>query len=239
VSLGASWSNFIRELSKGDSAVLVLVHLRNDLIDFLLGDVEASALNDSLKFISGDAAIAVEVKGVERIVGIEVWVGAELLTDALRLVLSSKVSSPAGAELVSSSWSEAVITSVDGVLVVRWSSSDFTRVVIVESQESCLEFSPGESTVSAGVVPFDEKVNFVLGWEETDGAESVFELVGIDDTVASLVEDFEGIGEVEVIACSKTGLVCFNIILDLADVLEAADELVFISGGKNWSSPCW
>ena len=155
-------------LSKGDLAILVLVHLFNDLIDFLLGDVEASALNDSLKFISGNAAIAVEVEGVECVVDVEVWVGAELLTDSLRLVFGSKVGSPAGTELVSSSWSEAVIASVNGVLVVGWSSSDFAGVEIVESQESCLEFSSGESAVSAGVVPSDEKVNLVLGWEEPD-----------------------------------------------------------------------
>jgi len=229
VSLGASWSNFIGELSKGDSAILVLVHLLNDLIDFLLGDVETSALNDSLKFISGDAAIAIEVEGVECVVDVEVWVSAELLTDTLRLGLSSKVGSPAGSELVSSSWSEAVITSVNWVLVVRWSSSDLTGVVIVEGQESCLEFSSGESAVSAVVIPSDEEIDLVLGWEETDGVESISQLVGIDDTIASLVEDFEGISEVEVIALSKTGLVGLNLVLDSADGLQAADELVFVS----------
>jgi len=239
VSLGASWSYFIGELSKGDSAILVLVHLLNDLIDFLLGDVETSALNDSLKFISGDATIAVEVEGVECVVGVEVWVGAELLTDSLRLVLSSKVGSPACSELVSSSWSEAVITSVNWVLVVRWSSSDFTGVVIVEGQESCLEFSSGESAVSTGVVPSDEEIDLILGWEETNGVESVSELVGVDDTVASLVEDFEGISEVEVIACSKTSLVGLNLVLDSADGLQAADELVFVSNCEEWSSSAW
>ena len=216
-------------LSKGDSAILVLVHLLNDLIDFLLGDVETSALNDSLKFISGDAAIAVEVEGVECVVDVEVWVGAELLADSLRLVFSSKVGSPACSELVSRSWSEAVITSVNWVLVVGWSSSDFTGVVIVEGQESCLEFSSGESAVSVGVVPSDEEVDLILGWEETDGVESISELVGVDDTIASLVEDLEGISEVEVIACSKTGLVGLNLVLDSADGLQAADELVFVS----------
>ena len=226
-------------LSKGDSAILVLVHLLNDLIDFLLGDVETSALNDSLKFISGDATISVEVEGVECVVGVEVWVGAELLTDSLRLVLSSKVGSPACSELVSSSWSEAVITSVNWVLVVRWSSSDFTGVVIVEGQESCLEFSSGESAVSIGVVPSDEEIDLILGWEETNGVESVSELVGVDDTVASLVEDFEGISEVEVIACSKTSLVGLNLVLDSADGLQAADELVFVSNSEEWSSSAW
>ena len=216
-------------LSKRDSAILVLVHLVNDLIDLLLGDVETSALNDSLKFISGDATIAVEVEGVECVVDVEVWVGAELLAHRLSLVLSSKVGSPACSELVSGSCSEAVITSVDWGSVVGWSSSDLTGVVIVEGQESCLEFGSGESAVSAGVVPSDEEIDLVLGWEETDSVESVSELEGIDDTIASLVEDFEGISEVEVIACSKTGLVGLNLVLDSADGLKAADELVFVS----------
>jgi len=61
VSLRASWSDFVSELSEGNSAILVLVHLLNDFIHLLLRDVEASALDDSLKFISGDTAIGIQV----------------------------------------------------------------------------------------------------------------------------------------------------------------------------------
>lgn len=168
VSLGASWSYFIGKLSEGNSSILVLVHLIDDLFDFFLGDIESSALDDSLKFISGDAAISVKVEGVEGVVGVKVWVGTELLADGFRLVFGSKVGSPAGTELVSSSWSEAVVTSVDWVLVVGWSSSDLTGVVVVEGQESCLELVSGESAVSVGVVPSDEEVDLVLGWEESN-----------------------------------------------------------------------
>ena len=55
---------FLRQntyLCEGNSAILVLIHLLNDFIHLLLRDVEASALDDSLKFISGDTSIGIQV----------------------------------------------------------------------------------------------------------------------------------------------------------------------------------
>ena len=61
MSGGASRLHLISELTESDATVLVLVHLLNDFIHLLLRDVEASALDDSLKFISCDTAIGIQV----------------------------------------------------------------------------------------------------------------------------------------------------------------------------------
>ena len=72
-SFWASWHDFVPKLREGDSSVFVLVHFLNDLLDFFLTHVKASAFNYSLKFCPANAATFIKVKRIECIINIEIW----------------------------------------------------------------------------------------------------------------------------------------------------------------------
>lgn len=238
MSLRASGSNLISKLSKGDSSILVRVHLFNDFVNLILRDVEPSALDDSLEFISGDGTVGIQIEGVEGIVDVEVWVAAELLADSFSCALRSEVSSPAGFEILIGWIAEAVVASVDRVPVVGSASAHVCGVIVVESEEGSLKFAACDSAVSVCVVSLDPEVDFVLCWEETNGVEAILKIVGVDRSVASasLVEDLKCIDQVKVWVASETGLVSFNITLDFDDVTEAIHELVLIPHAENWAT---
>jgi len=62
VTRGAFGSDFVGELRVGDSTVVVGVEFLEDLVSFLVGDVEAATLNESSEFICRNSSIVVQVE---------------------------------------------------------------------------------------------------------------------------------------------------------------------------------
>ena len=105
-----------------DSSTLVLVHLFNKLVSFFIGHVESSALNHSLELFPANLSVTINIKRVEGIIDVEIWHAAEPLANGFCLIFSSEVGSPTVSEFFCSDIIETIITSINWVLVVRWTS---------------------------------------------------------------------------------------------------------------------
>lgn len=116
------------------------------------------------------------------------------------------MSSPHVLELEGGVGQEAVVSSDWSWCVVGWSSVYHVRVVSVVGQEGGGELVVGESSVTVCVVSLYEEINFFAGWEHTNCIQSTSQLVGVDVTVSWLVEDVEGVSNVEVVSLSEGDL---------------------------------
>lgn len=71
---------------------------------------------------------------------------------------SLEVDSPHIAELDLSVRVEAVVTAIEGMTMIAWSSVQHVGVVRVLCKESLAEFVEVKSAIVANIVPFEEKV---------------------------------------------------------------------------------
>ena len=216
-------------LRVGDSAVTVVVELLGDLFGLSVRDVEATALNQSSEFVLGNHAVATQVQRVKCLVNVEVGGGSETSADGLSGALDLEVNSPHVAELNGSVGQEAVVAAVERVAIVRWASGQHTSVVAVLGKESLLKLSQTQSSVVAIIVAGDEELDFFGSGENTDGGETLSEIVDGDAAAVVLVEDLEGVRQVEIALKSKRYLVGLEFSLELNDVTQAVDELVFLT----------
>lgn len=72
MSDGGLGSDIFPESVESHLAISVLIELLEDLGSFLIGHVEATALDDALDFTTCHSAICVQVKAVERCNRVEV-----------------------------------------------------------------------------------------------------------------------------------------------------------------------
>ena len=141
--------------------------------------------------------------------------------------------SPHVLELISGVRVEAIVTTVSGVTVVRSTDLNHSSVVRIEGEESVVEFTLVESSVSALVVPGNEEIELFVGREDTDGVKSSSKLVGVDSEIAVGVEHLEGIGEVKVRFHSELSLLCLDVILVADKVSETIDKLILVRAREH------
>ena len=231
-----SWESLLSELSEGNTAILVSVHLVDDLVDFLVRHPVPTGLDHSLELDGVNGSIVVQVKGVEGLVAVESWPGVESLSQALGGGLNSEVCPPHVLELESGVWEEAVISSNWSWGVVGWSSGHGVSVVSVVGKEGSLELVSLKSSVSALVVSLYEEINLLSGWEHVDGVQTGSELVGIDSSVSWDVEDVEGVSEVEVVLLCEGDLGVLDLLLLSAEVFDSVNELILVVDSEDWLS---
>lgn len=91
-------------------AIFVCVHLVNDLIDLLVTDEVASALNHAFDLLHRDSTILVDVQAIECLVGVESGSALQPLPQGLVLDLYLEVGAPHRPELALGVGQEAVVT---------------------------------------------------------------------------------------------------------------------------------
>ena len=106
-------------------------------------------------------------------------------------------------------------------------------VVSIEGEAGIGELAHGEAAVASGVVPRDEEVELLTGWEDTDGGESLTELSHGDVAAVVDVEDLEGVSQVEVGLQGEVDLLSLDLILSADHVTETIDELILVSDGED------
>lgn len=203
----------------------------------------SSRLNHSSELVGADGTITVEVKRVEGFIGIETWSSSESLSQGFSCVFASDVSSPHALEFESGIWEENIISSDDSWDVVGSSSQDHGSIVAIVGEESLLEFRDTESSVTRFIVSLEEETAFIISWVNTNGVKTSLELMNIDLTISWLIEDTEGISDIEVRFMGKVDLGSFDLLFEVTEFFEGMDKLVFIveseswlRGGSNWRS---
>lgn len=203
---GALRSHFVGELRVGNSSSLGFVEFLDNLSGLLVANVESAGLNEPLKLISGHGTVVVQIAGVERLVDVKARLALESLADGLGGGLGLEVNSPDISELDLSVRQEAIVASVKGVSVVRGASVHHMGIVSVESGEGVGELVEGESTVTVGVVAGHEELNFLGGGVHTDGGKTVTEVGDRNVAAEILIENLEGVLQVEVALEGKRSL---------------------------------
>lgn len=230
-------AGFFSKFGERDSAILVSVHLVDDLFTLLESNEVSSGLNHSSELVGADGSIAVQVHGVESFIGIETWSSGQSLSERLSSVFTSDVSSPHGLELEGGVWEEAVISSDGSWDVVGSSSVDHAGVVLVVSKESLGELREVESSISGLVVSAHEEFSLIISWVDTDGVETLHELVGGNLTISNwLIEDVESIEQVEVGFVGKVDLTSLEFLLKVAELFHRVDELILVVESEDWLS---
>ena len=147
------------------------------------------------------------------------------------------MSSPHGLEFKSGVWEEAVISSDSSWDIVRSSSVDHAGVVLVVSEESLRELGEVESSVSRLVISVHEELSLIVSWIDADGVETLHKLIDGDLAISDwLIEDVEGIEQVEVRFVGKVDFTSFKFLLKVADLLKGVNELILVVESKDWLS---
>ena len=132
---GAAGNDLVPEFGESDTAVLVLIHLLNDLGRFLFTDIEAARLNQALELLTSDGSVTVHVERVEGVIDVEVWLALEALPDRLSGGLAAEVLAEDRTELVAGIGKEHVIGAVHRVSVVRAAALHHVTVVWINSDK--------------------------------------------------------------------------------------------------------
>ena len=97
-------ARFFSKFGERNSAILVSVHLVDDLFTFLESNEISSGLNHSSELVGADGAIAVKIHGVEGLIRIETWSSGQSLSQRLSSVFTPDMSSPHVLEFKSGVW---------------------------------------------------------------------------------------------------------------------------------------
>jgi len=230
-------ARFFSKFGERNSAILVSVHLVDNLFTLLESNEISSGLNHSSELVGADGAIAVEIHGVEGLIGIETWSSGQSLSQRLSSVFASDVSSPHVLEFKSGVWEEAVISSDSSWDIVGSSSVDHAGVVLVVSEEGLRELGEVESSVAGLVISVQEEVGLIVSWIDTDGVETLHELVSGDLAISDwLIEDVECVEQVEVRFVGKVDFTSFKFLLEVAELLKRVDEFILVMESEDWLS---
>jgi hypothetical protein len=230
-------ARFFSKFGERNSAILVSVHLVDNLFTLLESNEISSGLNHSSELVGADGAIAVEIHGVEGLIGIETWSSGQSLSQRLSSVFASDVSSPHVLEFKSGVWEEAVISSDSSWDIVGSSSVDHAGVVLVVSEEGLRELGEVESSVAGLVISVQEEVGLIVSWIDTDGVETLHELVSGDLAISDwLIEDVECVEQVEVRFVGKVDFTSFKFLLEVAELLTRVDEFILVMESEDWLS---
>lgn len=63
---------------------------------------------------------------------------------------------------------EAVITSVQMVAMIRWTTFQHMGIVLIEANEGCTKLAEVESVIFIGIVALEEQGDLISSWEYTD-----------------------------------------------------------------------
>lgn len=230
-------ARFFSKFGERNSAILVSVHLVDDLFTFLESNEISSGLNHSSELVGADGAIAVKIHGVEGLIRIETWSSSQSLSQRLSSVFTSDMSSPHVLEFKSGVWEEAVISSDGSWDIVGSSSVDHAGVVLVVSEEGLRELGEVKSSVSGLVISVQEEVSLIVSWVNSDGVETLHELVGGNLAVSDwLIEDVECVEQVEVRFVGKVDFTSFKFLLEVAELLKRVDEFILVVESEDWLS---
>jgi len=230
------WRGASTYLRIRDSTSSCLIEFLSELGSLLVGDVEAARLNQSLKLVLGHGTIIIQVAGVESLIDVEARLSLESLTDGLSGDLGLEVNSPHVSELNLSVSHEAVITSVERVSVVRGTSVDHVSIVRVLGNKGIGELVESKSAVSVAVVSSHEQLNLLGGGVNSDGGEPISEISDRNPTTEVLVEDSEGILQVEITLKSKRSLGGLDLTLKGDSLAKRSNELILLVQMKNGAS---
>mmetsp|Transcript_8397 Transcript_8397/g.14042 ORF Transcript_8397/g.14042 Transcript_8397/m.14042 type:complete len:355 (-) Transcript_8397:724-1788(-) len=225
---GALGPHVLRELVEGDAAVLVPVHLLHHLLHLLEAHEVASRLDHALQLVGADGAGVVEVERVEGLVHVEAGAALQALAEGLVGVLDADVGAPHGLELEGGVGQEDVVPPDDAGHIVGTSSVHHVGVVGVVGEEGLRELREVQPAVALLAVAGDEQVALVVGGVDADGVQARLQLVHRDGAVAGLVEDVEGVVEVEVRLVGQVHLGGLQLLLQVAELLEGVHQLVLV-----------
>lgn len=112
---GVSSSSFVWDftyLTIGNFAISVFIKFLNELVNFLLADVETSRFNESSEFSLGHSTIIIEITADESFIEVEARSLGKSLSQAFRVGFNLEVNSPKILEFNFSFTKEAVISLI-------------------------------------------------------------------------------------------------------------------------------
>lgn len=147
------------------------------------------------------------------------------------------MSSPHVLEFKSGVWEEDIISSNGSWDIVGSSSVDHAGVVLVMSEERLRELGEVESSISRLVVSAQEEFSLIVSWVDADGVKTLHELINGDLAISDwLIEDVEGIEQVEVRFVGKVDFTSFKFLLKIAKLLKGVDEFILVVESEDWLS---
>jgi len=105
------------------------------------------------------------------------------------------------------------------------------------SEEGLRELGEVKSSVSGLVISVQEEVSLIVSWVDSDGVETLHELVSGDLAVSDwLIEDVECIEQIEVRFVGKVDFTSFKFLLEVAELLKRVDEFILVMESEDWLS---
>ena len=221
------------ELVEHNLACLSLVELGEHLIGLFLGHVEAARLNYTLDLAAVDLAVAVQIKRVKCLHNIEVWVGSQSLTHTFGRSFDLEVSAPHVAVLNLRVREEAVISLVQVVSVVRWSSVQHVAVVSVVGDKRAAELLKAQSVVLVGVVALEEETNLICRREHTDRSEALPQVSLRHVSMSAVVEDSKAVVQVKVGLVGQHNLGALELSFLGNQVTQRFNKSIFVVGMQS------
>jgi hypothetical protein len=205
-------------------AITVLVELLKHLLGLFLCDEETATLEDTHQLMCLDSAIWVLVQTVKGLNDIEVGVCLQALANSLCRWLNLEMHTPHIAVLDLSIREEAVITSVQMVAMIRWTTFQHMGIVLIEANEGCTKLAEVESVIFIGIVALEEQGDLISSWEYTDWGETLSQISLTNRPISEVVEDHKCIVQVEIGLHGQCNLAILEFFFLCTEIFDCLDE---------------
>lgn len=93
---------------------------------------------------------------------------------------------------------EAVIPSVQVVAMIRWTTFQHMRIVLIEANKSCTKLAEVESVIFISIVALEEQGDLISSREYTNGCETLPQISLTNRPISKVVKDHKCIMQVEI-----------------------------------------